>query len=199
MGQSQPLFVYFCSFLVTISIQIEKKRRWCAWDSNPGLQDGRRRRNHRAMVATICSFLPIRLVQYLVYLVHYLPKFLFSLKVGHFLASFFLHFRIVITVRVTKIFDYNFQWLDSNPGHWVLEATALSTVQQPLPQLLWVFYSSIFALPSFFLTESNHCNICSHIPKLYLSSGTRWLIDFFNFLPVIATKNGPITKNCQIT
>ena len=24
MGQSRPLFVYFCSFLVTISIQIEK-------------------------------------------------------------------------------------------------------------------------------------------------------------------------------
>ena len=24
MGKSQPLFVYFCSFLVTISIQIEK-------------------------------------------------------------------------------------------------------------------------------------------------------------------------------
>ena len=29
-----------------------KKHRWCAWDSNPGLQDGRRRRNHRAMAAT---------------------------------------------------------------------------------------------------------------------------------------------------
>ena len=24
MGQSRPLFVYFCSFLITISIQIEK-------------------------------------------------------------------------------------------------------------------------------------------------------------------------------
>ena len=49
MGQSRPLFVYFRSFLITISIQIEK---WCAWDSNPGLQDGRRRRNHGAMAAT---------------------------------------------------------------------------------------------------------------------------------------------------
>ena len=29
-----------------------KKRRWCAWDSNPGPQDGRRRRNHGAMAAT---------------------------------------------------------------------------------------------------------------------------------------------------
>ena len=26
-----------------------KKRRWCAWDSNPGPQDGRRRQNHRAV------------------------------------------------------------------------------------------------------------------------------------------------------
>ena len=25
MGQSRPLFVYFCSFLVTITIQIEKR------------------------------------------------------------------------------------------------------------------------------------------------------------------------------
>ena len=31
-----------------------KKRRWRAWDSNPGPgpQDGRRRRNHGAMAAT---------------------------------------------------------------------------------------------------------------------------------------------------
>ena len=29
-----------------------KKRRWCACDSNPGPQDGRRRQNHRAMAAT---------------------------------------------------------------------------------------------------------------------------------------------------
>ena len=38
MGQSQPLFVYFCSFLVTISIQIEKSvdgaLRIRTWDCN---------------------------------------------------------------------------------------------------------------------------------------------------------------------
>ena len=28
-----------------------KKHRWCAWDSNPGRQDGRRRRIHWAMAA----------------------------------------------------------------------------------------------------------------------------------------------------
>ena len=61
MGQSQTLFVYFRSFHVTISIQIEKKRRWCAWDSNLGLQNGRRRQNHRAMAATqsLTKFAPI--------------------------------------------------------------------------------------------------------------------------------------------
>ena len=52
MGQSLPLFAYFRSFLVTISIQMEKKSRWCAWDLNPGPQDGRHRRNHGAMAAT---------------------------------------------------------------------------------------------------------------------------------------------------
>ena len=49
-------FVYFCSLLVTISKQIEKNHRWCAWDSNPGPQDGGRRRNYGAMAATLeCS------------------------------------------------------------------------------------------------------------------------------------------------
>ena len=53
MGQSRPLFVYFHSFLVTISIQNEKKCRWRAWDSNPGPQDGKRRQKHGAMAATL--------------------------------------------------------------------------------------------------------------------------------------------------
>ena len=33
-----------------------KKRRWCAWDSNPGPQEGRQRRNHGAMAASPCLF-----------------------------------------------------------------------------------------------------------------------------------------------
>ena len=38
------LFIFVLFSLITISIiQIEKKRRWCAWDSNPGPQDGRHR------------------------------------------------------------------------------------------------------------------------------------------------------------
>ena len=30
----------------------QSRRRWCAWDSNPGPQDGRRRQNRGAMAAT---------------------------------------------------------------------------------------------------------------------------------------------------
>ena len=57
MGQSRPLFVYFCYFLEKISIiQIEKKRRWCAWDSNPQPHDGRRRLYHGAMSAALNLF-----------------------------------------------------------------------------------------------------------------------------------------------
>ena len=33
-----------------------KKRRWCAWDSNPGPQDGRLRRNHGAMATAHSSY-----------------------------------------------------------------------------------------------------------------------------------------------
>ena len=48
---------YFRSFLIIISIQIEKKHRWFAWDSNPGPQDGRHRQNLGAMAATVGLFL----------------------------------------------------------------------------------------------------------------------------------------------
>ena len=57
MGQSRPLFVYFLSFLVTISIQIEKRHRWCAWDLNPGPQDGRRRLFYKCAIPVCHSLL----------------------------------------------------------------------------------------------------------------------------------------------
>ena len=51
MGQSRPLFVYFRIFHKT-QININWKMcRWCALDSNPGWQDGRRRQIHWAMAA----------------------------------------------------------------------------------------------------------------------------------------------------
>ena len=46
-------FVYFRPLPITIlTIQPEKKRGWCAWDSNPCPQDCRLRRYHRAMAAS---------------------------------------------------------------------------------------------------------------------------------------------------
>ena len=52
MGQSRPLFCLF-SFFSHYNFNTNwKKHRWCAWDSNPGPQDGRRRQNQGAMAAT---------------------------------------------------------------------------------------------------------------------------------------------------
>ena len=55
-----PIPASFCLFLFFSHYNfntIWKKHRWCAWDSNPGPQDGWRRRNHRAMAATKNVFL----------------------------------------------------------------------------------------------------------------------------------------------
>ena len=57
MGQSQRLFRLFSPFSqsnnnynIGFSFNFNningRKRRWFAWDSNPGREDGRRRRNH---------------------------------------------------------------------------------------------------------------------------------------------------------
>ena len=54
MGESRPLLVYFRYFLITIFSNT--KCWWCAWVLNPGPQDGRRRRNHGAMLATPSSY-----------------------------------------------------------------------------------------------------------------------------------------------
>ena len=53
--QIRPRLIYFCSFHKTKYspnlIINHKSVRMCAWDSNPGRQDGRRRRIHLAMAA----------------------------------------------------------------------------------------------------------------------------------------------------
>ena len=54
LGQTWPLFPLFSSFYhsnINFHNTNRKKRRWCAWDLNPGLQDGRHRRNQGAMAA----------------------------------------------------------------------------------------------------------------------------------------------------
>ena len=63
----------FCVFFVLFTFQFKwqiynlnlinwKKHRWCAWDSNPGRQDGRRRWIHWAMAAPHYDYLT-RLVE----------------------------------------------------------------------------------------------------------------------------------------
>ena len=53
MGQSRPHFRLFSSFYQSNFNNTNwKKRRWCDWVLNLGLQEGRRRWNHRAMTAT---------------------------------------------------------------------------------------------------------------------------------------------------
>ena len=57
MGQSRPLLFIFVLFQLQFQYKLKKKLRWCAWELNPGLQDGRRRRNHGAMAATNSCFI----------------------------------------------------------------------------------------------------------------------------------------------
>ena len=44
---SPTSFSYFSNY--NFNNESWNKRRWCAWDSNPGPQDGRHKQNHRAM------------------------------------------------------------------------------------------------------------------------------------------------------
>ena len=54
MGQSRPLFCLFSSFSsYNFNNTNWKKHWWCAWDSNPGPQDGRCRQSQGAMAATL--------------------------------------------------------------------------------------------------------------------------------------------------
>ena len=52
MGQSRPLFLFIFVFSTCYNLNSNwKKRRWCAWDLNPGRQDGRHKRIHWATAA----------------------------------------------------------------------------------------------------------------------------------------------------
>ena len=75
-------FAYFRPFHIAIQLKI-KKRQCCAWDSNPGPQDGRRRRIHWAMAAgwNCAEFLVFRCLSFCLLL----PNFPFVL----ILFSFF--------------------------------------------------------------------------------------------------------------
>ena len=56
----------FLFFSFQQQLQLEKKCRWCAFDSNLGPQESRRRQNHGAMVATQVSTLLPTYLEYLI-------------------------------------------------------------------------------------------------------------------------------------
>ena len=131
MGQSRPLFVYFRCFHIPIqmtNIQFEqfklKKRRWCAWDSNPGRHDGRRRRIHWAIAAP--------LVYQLLHVRSYQAQRLLgrvrstSSKRGLLFSFFFFSvdsWQLTFNIRFCR-------WLDSTRRPLVLEVIALPNEQQ---------------------------------------------------------------------
>ena len=57
LKKNGPIVASFCLFLFFSRYNCNntnwKKHRWCTWDSNPGLQDGGCRQNHRAKAATL--------------------------------------------------------------------------------------------------------------------------------------------------
>ena len=60
MGQSRPLFLFIFVFSTCYNLNSNlnwKKHRWCAWDLNPGRQDGRRKWIHWAMAAPLYLFI----------------------------------------------------------------------------------------------------------------------------------------------
>ena len=61
MGQTQPLYVYFCPFLNTMTYMVQiliiKRKDAFGWNSNPGQQDGRRRRIHWDKAASWYGYL----------------------------------------------------------------------------------------------------------------------------------------------
>ena len=65
---------------------------------------------------------------------------------GPFPASFSLFLSFLQTVNSKKMFNKSCQWLDSNLGPLILEATALPTAPQPLRCL---FALDIWLLPSY--------------------------------------------------
>ena len=112
MGQSWPLFVYFRSFHIPIQMtNINwKKHRWCAWDSNPGRQNGRRRRIHWAMAAPLSysASLSLSFIYSLsrnvlshclsLFHTHYLPLFniLYSFSLFHTHSLYFSLWYIIL-------------------------------------------------------------------------------------------------------
>ena len=131
MGQSWPLFVLFL-FSSCYNFNTNwKKHRWCAWDSNPGPQDGRRRQNHGAMAATSEQIFESN--PDVIQICNPVYVFLILDVTGLFFFIFVFSLQLI---------ENKICWgLDSKCRSLVSKVTILPTAPQPLPNRLvfwWV-------------------------------------------------------------
>ena len=81
MGQSRPLFPFIFVFSTCYNLNSNlnwKKHRWCAWESNPGQQDGRREWIHWAtaaplIISCLFAFLVWNLLSHFANLFYFAP------------------------------------------------------------------------------------------------------------------------------
>ena len=142
MGQSRPLFLFiFVLFTFQFKWQIYnlnninwKKRRWCAWDSNPG-----RKRIHWAMAAPLTPFSVRFLLLYLS------PFSLFLLMVCRYVCSCLTtHVRINFNLKNVSV---------------PFESAALSLSSSSASQLMLVN----FAPQTSMKCKSSPLNKCSNV------------------------------------
>ena len=86
-----PVYLLFIFVLFSFQYQIQhhklKKRKWCAWDSNPGLQDGWQRLKHGAMAATPSTHSITAFTDYLSFFLLFSLSVYLSLSLYHTLWS----------------------------------------------------------------------------------------------------------------
>ena len=80
-----------------------------------------------------------------------------------FPASFSLFSSFLQTFNSKRLLNKSYWWLDSNPGFLVSEATALSTVPQPLPNIQLLLYS-VLSIGSWRL------NLCRKLTTTFVES-----------------------------
>ena len=141
MSHSRPLFVYFRPFCRTIQILNWKmKRRYCAWDSNTGLEEGRRRQIHWAMVVCFINLLLLKMCQ---------PRPLF-----HLFSSFQTHITIFTTNKCEKC-PSSILCRDSNSQPLEYESPPITTRPGLLPCLTNLTLMLVAAKKSWIRRRSN--------------------------------------------
>ena len=129
-----PIPASFCLFWI-FSYNFNtnwKKHRWCAWDSNLGPQDGRRRRNHGAMAATTCK---------------YLSKSSVAVRQFNMLAM--NHYCLICKLYSPSKFD----WIGPKPSYDWLSYKLVSVLK--VLDMALLFFSPIFNEVSVYIMSSD--------------------------------------------